>query len=125
MEFKGEKKVAYIITAVLFIVGVVCYVAFPAKGPEEPVRIMFKSTAGKVRFTHKHHTSEEWYGFECTDCHHEYEGGEGEVPTACRECHYEDSEEIPTTSDAFHQQCIGCHEDMGTAPVDCSQCHVL
>lgn len=127
MEFKREKKVAYGIAVVLFIVGVVCYVAFPAKGPEEPVRIMFQSTAGKVLFTHKKHSSTDWYGFECTDCHHTYEEEEGELPVKCGECHYEDedSEDIPNLEDAFHDQCIGCHEDMGTAPVDCSGCHVL
>lgn len=125
MEFKGEKKVAAIIALVLFIVGVVCYVAFPARGPDVPVRIMFKSTAGKVLFNHKQHTSEDWYGFACTDCHHMYGGEEGELPMPCTDCHFEDSEEEPTTEEAFHQQCIGCHKDMGSGPVECSECHVL
>ena len=126
MNLKKEKTIVYYVAAVLLIVGVVCYAAFPQKKPEEPVRIMFKSTAGDVLFNHEYHSSENWYGYECVDCHHEFEGGEGEMPVACGECHLEDSEEgIPSKEDAFHQQCIGCHEDAGFGPVDCSECHVL
>ncbi|MFC1534823.1 cytochrome c3 family protein [Thermodesulfobacteriota bacterium] len=126
MELKTEKIIAYYVAAALFLVGVVCYAAFPEKKPEEPIRIMLKSTAGKVLFTHKVHTSEDDYGFDCTDCHHLYEKEEGVKPEACGECHLEESEEEePKRSDAFHQQCIGCHEDDGTGPADCSACHVL
>ena len=125
MELKKEKFIAYGLTVVLFVIGVVCYAAFPDQKPEDPVRIMFQSTAGKVLFTHQMHTSEDGYGYECVDCHHLFEGGEGEKPEACGECHLVDSEEEPKRVDAFHQQCIGCHEDNGGGPVECSQCHVL
>ena len=127
MELKTEKIIVYGAAIVLFVVGVVCYAAFPEKKPEEPIRIMLKSTGGKVLFTHKEHNSVDGYGFDCTDCHHLYEEGEGVKPEACGECHEADSEEedVPKRSDAFHTQCIGCHEDDGTAPNECSQCHVL
>ena len=125
MEFKREKIIAFWLAAGFLVVGVICYAAFPDKKPEEPVRIMFQSTAGKVLFTHKIHTSGDWYGFDCVECHHELEDDPDAVPQACGECHFEDSKEEPTLTDAFHEQCTGCHEDVGTAPVDCATCHIL
>ena len=124
MKRQTEKVLAYVIAAVLFAIGVVCYAAFPEKKPEEPIRIMFKSTAGKVLFDHKQHTWEDGYGIDCLDCHHAWEEDSGEKPLSCTECHPVDSEDEIKRSDALHQQCIGCHEDDGTAPTDCTQCHV-
>ena len=125
MEIKSEKIIAYCIAVALFVIGVVCYAAFPQRSPEEPIRIMFKSTAGKVLFDHKEHTWEDGYGLDCTDCHHAWEEDEGEKPESCTECHEIDGEDTIKRSEALHQQCIGCHEDDGTAPIECSQCHVL
>jgi hypothetical protein len=124
MEPRTERVIAYSLTIILLVVGVVCYAAFPAKAPENPVRIMFKSTAGNVLFDHKVHTSEEGYGYGCKDCHHTLED-KGERPESCGECHEVNSEEPPKRSDAFHKQCQGCHQDSGQGPVKCSQCHVL
>jgi hypothetical protein len=177
MELKKEKIIAYCLAIVLLIVGVVCYAAFPDKSPEEPIRIMFQSTAGKILFDHKGHTSEDGYGLECIDCHHEWteeaeqkpgscgichlvepieteEGKEffdhdmhadeddgygiacidchhewdedsGDDPVSCSECHEDESTDDNSIKimDAFHMQCIGCHDDDGTAPTDCSGCH--
>jgi hypothetical protein len=126
MEVKKERFIAYVIMIVLFVVGVVCYAAFPEKAPEEPIRIMFKGTAGNVLFDHKLHASEDGYALECTDCHHDLED-EGERPSSCSECHEADSEDEDAVKrlDAFHTQCIGCHEDDGTAPAECSGCHAF
>ncbi len=125
MKQRTEKSLAYCIAAILFVVGIVSYAAFPERKPEEPIRIMLQSTAGKVLFSHKGHTSEDGYGLDCTDCHHAWEEDSGEKPLSCTECHEIDSEDPIKRSEALHQQCIGCHEDDGTAPVECSQCHVL
>ena len=124
MKVKNERIVAYITAIVLFIVGVVCYAAFPNKAPEEPVRIMLKSIAGNILFSHKGHTSEDGYGIACDDCHHLFED-DGAKPSACGECHEVDSDEedLPKRSDAFHMQCIGCHDDEGSAPTKCAGCH--
>ena len=86
MEIKTERTIAYCLAAILLLVGVVCYAAFPRKAPEQPLRIMFKSTGGNVLFDHKEHMSEEGYGIECADCHHTMEDP-GEKPEACGECH--------------------------------------
>ena len=124
MGFKKEQLVAFWIAGIFFVVGMVCYAAFPVRAPEQPLRIMFKSTGGKVLFDHKTHVSEEGYGYECTDCHHAME--EGETPSSCGECHMADGEDdAPKRSDALHTQCIGCHEESGGGPAKCDECHML
>jgi hypothetical protein len=125
MKRQTEKTLAYVIVATLFAIGVVCYAAFPERKPDEPVRIMLKSTAGKVLFDHKLHTGEDGYGIDCIDCHHAWDEDPEVKPVSCTECHEVDSEDPIKRSEALHQLCIGCHEDDGTAPTDCSQCHIL
>jgi len=120
-----ERVVAYWIAGIFFVIGAVCYAAFPERTPDQPIRIMFKSTGGKVLFDHKLHVSEEGYGFACSDCHHEIEE-EGDEPSACGECHMSESEEDGLKrSDALHQQCIDCHEESGGGPTKCNECHML
>jgi predicted CXXCH cytochrome family protein len=125
MKAKTEQTLAFCLGIVCFIVGVVCYAAFPVNTPEEPVRIMFKSAAGNVFFDHKGHASDDGYGIDCNDCHHAFDAEESEQPTSCGDCHEPDSsEESPKISDAFHMQCVGCHEDEGMGPTECAECHV-
>jgi len=139
MELRKERIIAYWIAIVLFVVGVVCYAAFPQKTPEEPLRIMLENTGGNVLFDHKEHASEDGYGIECDSCHHNLRKvvndqygsttwayrQEGDKPQTCGECHLVEAEDSLKRSDAFHKQCKGCHEEDGTAPVKCSGCHVL
>lgn len=123
MTTKTEKTIGYVLAGLLFIVGLLCYTAFAQKPPEHPLRIMFNTTGGRVLFDHQVHFSEAGYAFECDMCHHMLEG-EGEDPSSCGECHLEIGEDLPKRSDAFHTQCIGCHEDIESGPVDCSSCHM-
>jgi len=119
MEIKTQRSVAYGILVVCLLVGVVCYAAFPVTWTEEPVRIMFKSSAGDVLFAHKEHLSDDGYGLECDSCHHE----DADDPGLCSNCH--DEEADVSRSDAFHGQCKGCHEEEQAGPVQCSECHVM
>lgn len=123
MTSKKELQVAYGMVVVLLFAGILCYSVFQPKPPEEPVRIMFQSTAGKILFGHKYHQSDEGYGIQCLDCHHNIE--EDEIFN-CSECHEmeSDDEEMPSRADAFHNQCKGCHEEQG-GPVECATCHIL
>ena len=124
MDERKQRIFSYTIGVILLVVGIIAYAAFPKKAAEEPLRIMFQSKAGNVLFDHKEHASEDGYGLECTDCHHMME--EGETPLACGECHMpDDDEESPKRSDAFHDQCKGCHEDNDAGPVECSGCHLM
>jgi len=126
MVSKKELQTAYGLAIVLFIVGVVSYAAFPAKTPEQPVRLMFHSIAGNVLFDHKTHTSPFGYGLSCRDCHHTLEEGETEA-SACIQCHESESDDpdVPKRGDAFHKQCIDCHKQFGAGPQECASCHVL
>ena len=126
MALKKEHRFAYVLAVVLLLVGVISYAAFSSKPPERPVRIMFKSIAGKVLFDHKTHTDESGLGLACNDCHHMLEEGDTEAQP-CMECHEPQSEDedVPKRSDAFHQQCIGCHQEFEAGPTECASCHVL
>ncbi|RJP79852.1 MAG: hypothetical protein C4522_09010 [Desulfobacteraceae bacterium] len=189
MTSNNELKLAYCLTVILLLVGGICYAAFPVETPEDPVRKMFKTSAGNVLFTHKVHRAETGYGAACIDCHHHHEDDEdnfkacgdchtaeppktvpqncqechdsvgnieehhpktvegedfracadchqktedGSTPEACNECHEPDEIEgqqktmnFQKRSDAFHTQCIDCHKEYGSGPVECSSCHVM
>ena len=89
--------------------------------PEEPVRIVYKGSAGNVVFTHDVHASDGGYGQDCLSCHHNIE--EDDVYD-CRQCHGDDGDEdLPDMTDSLHTQCIQCHEDEGAGPVACAECH--
>ncbi len=126
MALKKEQQFAYGMAVVLFVVGVICYAAYPQKVPEQPVRIMFDSIAGKVLFSHKTHQADTGYGLSCGDCHHTLEAGSTDAQS-CLECHERESEDtaMPKRSDAFHKQCIGCHQEIDAGPRECNSCHVL
>ncbi len=149
MTSKKQRMVMYGITCLLLLVAIVSYAAFPVQEPEEPLRIMYQTNAGRVLFDHKTHTSAQGYGLACTDCHHPHPEGEEIEPVSCALCHppvppdtktpefcidcHDPSEitdpEIMKRSDAYHEQCIGCHEQYGAGPQagseNCGQCHVL
>lgn len=126
MTTKRELHIAYGMAIILFVAGVVSYAAFSHAEPREPIRTMFKSTAGKVLFDHKQHLAESGYALDCLDCHHNLEDDE-EGDYSCGACHEADGdgEDMPKRSDAFHDQCIVCHEDAGAGPQGCNECHVL
>ncbi len=139
---KQKKDVLpYYVAGVLLLLGIVCYGAFSAEPPKEPVRQMFTCVAGKVLFTHKTHTAESGYGIACADCHHHPEDAEeslacgechklpedGSAPESCEDCHEPDDFEIADMikqADALHGQCIGCHKENGAGPEECASCHV-
>lgn len=149
MTSKKHRMIMYGVAIQLFLIAVVCYAAFPIKAPEEPIRIMYHTNAGKVLFDHQTHSAATGYGLACMDCHHEH-GGEEIEPVACGLCHatsvpvkdfpewcfdcHTDASEIenPDTikrSKALHDQCMGCHEEYGEGPMkgsdNCSKCHVI
>lgn len=78
------------------------------------------------KFNHDAHSAD--FGIGCTDCHHEYTEGDPAGPSPCADCHQKgvDEESMPGRTQAFHRQCIGCHEDMGLTPGagDCTGCHM-
>ncbi len=87
MTPKREMQIAYILIIVLLFVGVISYAAFPAKTPDEPIRLMYKTVAGKVLFDHKTHTDIAGYAISCGDCHHTLAKDEYADAQSCSECH--------------------------------------
>ena len=146
MTSKKELQLAYGLAIVLLVVGVASY-AFTALSPrseEEPVRIMYRSVAGNVLFDHLTHVAPDTgYGMACADCHHhpadetgllacgvchEEPSEEASMPDSCLDCH--DADEIEDTemvkrADAFHNQCIQCHQEVGAGAMECADCHLL
>lgn len=121
----------------LLLIAIVCYAAFPAKTPQEPIRLMYHTNAGKVLFDHQTHASAEGFGLGCSDCHHSHPEGEDIEPVACGLCHpprpagkelpefcldcHDASEienpEIKKRADSLHLQCTQCHEGYGRGPL--------
>jgi hypothetical protein len=148
MTSKKQRIIMYTVAASLLLIAIVSYAAFPVQAPEEPIRLMYATNAGKVLFDHKTHASKMGFALACADCHHHPDDGdidavgcgkchpvesqEGVVPEYCLECHdvseVEDAQ-YPKRSDAFHLQCIGCHDQFdkgpGSGSENCSKCHVL
>jgi hypothetical protein len=126
MFTQKELKLAYALAACLLVIGAISYAAYSLKTPTPPLRMMFRTTAGSVLFDHQTHSSPKGYGLSCGDCHHTLSEGEYENAEACSACHDPDegTEDTPKLEDAFHRQCIGCHQQFGAGPVECAQCHV-
>jgi hypothetical protein len=111
-----------------------CHHAFQEAGKESPGSCNECHTSesehqpalgGKGMFNHDAHAQE--YGLYCNDCHHNYQQGDPQEPQHCTVCHRrgEGDAMMPGRKDAFHMQCMGCHEDFGAGPLstDCAGCH--
>ena len=121
MAHKQDLKVAILLMVIFLISGIICYASFTPPEPDNPIRIMFQNKGGKVLFTHSVH-SEEYTG-DCIDCHHNIEDDE---VYNCSECHEETGDDdLLSRADAMHEQCKGCHEEVGAGPVECTSCHAL
>ena len=139
-----DLKLVYSVAGILFIVGLLCYAAFPSTPPDEPIRIQYRSATGNVLFQHAKHAA--GYDVACFDCHH-HPSDDDAALIACSACHLENAPEdapppdicldchdadeiedsgIPAQTDAFHQQCTDCHSGIGAGPEekDCAECHI-
>jgi len=77
-----------------------------------------------VEFNHKLHAEK----LDCARCHHDFDafrnnrGGEGQT---CDSCHKKKADDgLLSLKDAFHFQCITCHQPLKKGPVTCGECHV-
>ena len=122
-----------LLTAIL--IAVACYGFLrPAETAAVPMRVLLDNSAGMVVFDHTKHVDE--YGVDCETCHHELldeadEDGiipEDAEPIPCSDCHSKvsDDPDVPGLMDAYHQSCMGCHEEIDAGPYtqdQCNQCH--
>jgi hypothetical protein len=97
-----------------------------------------------VAFTHESHMG----NYECLQCHHRYENGQNVMSEdeltdiepestitldinlnddasaiKCASCHNNKTVTKIKSREAFHKQCIGCHEKESKGPVLCGECH--
>lgn len=115
--------------------------------PEEDVLVLDsplyqEHTWPVVSFNHTMHFDD--LGYDCTECHHLYKGGENvwdedQGVKKCQECHNEptvkNERRLPIPKQklnlklAFHDNCKGCHRtynhenDTDSAPIRCQDCH--
>ena len=145
MTSPKQRKIVYGLDIYLFLMGLLCYGAFPAKQSEDPVRIAYRGGAtGKVIFAHNTHADPKQIGLDCADCHHHYldqqettlacsqchtPGDSEQLPETCNACHDPgdiEGTELPNKTDSLHGQCTTCHAEFDAGPLeaDCSICHV-
>ncbi len=113
------------ISAIVILLGMIALVgyALPPDSPDLPVRIHLPNGGGAVIFAHQIHCED--YGIDCETCHHD---GSDAYPS-CGSCHLRqgDTSGTITRTEAFHAQCMGCHEDAQSGPYrkdQCRSCHV-
>jgi hypothetical protein len=85
-----------------------------AEPPEKKVFQTLYLGGSQVVFNHKEHA--DGYGLSCTECHH---------VERCSKCHLQGETrrmEVSSGKQALHENCIGCHADIG-APAKCLECH--
>jgi len=141
----------FAVIILLLLIGTLSYICLAKENkagddsqPKEPIRVLIKTKNGNVLFDHNTHTSKSRYGLLCTDCHHH--PGDSDEQQSCKDCHVKldkdkafnencldchDPEEIEGAEinrqvDSAHLrgECIKCHTEYGTGPVDCKKCHM-
>ncbi len=86
-----------------------------------------KAKKPAVPFHHDFHKGKDGLGISCKTCHHAVDGAK--VEKACTDCHKNDSVDLPTAEDAFHDTCRTCHKKQMAkdptlkAPTSCKGCH--
>ena len=112
----------------MLFVSIICFiaVAYPTDTPETITLDMLINRYGSVEFSHGYHAE---IAGHCSSCHHHSE--EGSTP-ACGECHepitvyqYQGAQRETSIGlkGAYHRQCLGCHQEMESGPVGCTDCH--
>jgi hypothetical protein len=100
--------------------------AYPTNTPETIQLDSLSNVYGPVEFSHRYHA--EMAG-DCASCHHH--SAKYSTP-ACGECHesisvyhYDAAKRAPDLGlkGAYHVQCMGCHKEMGSGPLGCTDCH--
>jgi hypothetical protein len=114
--------ISMLFVSIIFFISV----AYPTDTPETLTLDILINRYGSVEFSHGYHA--EMTG-DCSSCHHH--SAEGSTP-ACGECHeaitvyhYSGVQREPSIGlkGAYHRQCMGCHQEMESGPVGCTDCH--
>jgi hypothetical protein len=93
----------------------------PSKFPHRKVVEALDKDVRKSRLASSFHQKT---GTLCAGCHHNSPPNE-RVP-ACRSCHGDVArprQDLPDLTEAYHRQCIGCHQAIGHKAQGCTDCH--
>jgi hypothetical protein len=93
----------------------------PSKFPHRKVVEALDKDVRKSRLASSFHQDT---GTLCAGCHHNSPPNE-RVP-ACRSCHGDVAhprQDLPDLTEAYHRQCIGCHQAIGHKAQGCTDCH--
>jgi len=93
---------------------------------ESPFVNTFEDMYGPVRFMHSRHAT--ILDGDCATCHHYRPANPTASETvACSCCHQRAFDPAHPAriglKAAYHMQCLGCHDEAGTGPVGCVECH--
>ncbi len=96
---------------------------WPEKGPQVYLIQELAKDYEPVQFPHADHQK---MAIACDTCHHHVTPSMKKTPR-CKTCHKQvfdpDKPGKPHIVGAYHQRCLGCHQDMGLGPVACKRCH--
>jgi DnaJ-class molecular chaperone len=91
------------------------------RGPEVSILNTLENRYEPVTFSHDMHTL---MADDCATCHHHSEPGQ---TLSCSQCHgapfNPDNLNMPGLKGAYHLQCMGCHREMDSGPLGCTECH--
>jgi hypothetical protein len=93
----------------------------PSTLPHQKIVAHLHEAVGRSPLARRFHGSNEVL---CSGCHHE--STPGTRPPPCSSCHDKEGESTvdkPGLKDAYHRQCLGCHQEMGLAQQGCTDCH--
>ncbi len=120
-----RKMLLFLMFCLFFSVCLFQYVMADKKPPEQISLTLEGAKLPPVNFFHITHV--EKAKLECVVCHHKDKNPQ--EPEACVKCHplKEPQNNAPIAKDAFHKQCITCHNESalkGTpVPTKCNECH--
>lgn len=117
----------------ILIMAVALALALPALSQEDMTVIASDAyptlTRPAAAFVHDAH-NEKAGAEDCVLCHHGGSDGVQDTSsstegTACADCHaVKPDKGLTGLTNAYHGQCIGCHQKEGKGPLACGQCHV-
>jgi hypothetical protein len=140
----SSKKKAIILSGLFTLCAVLTISTVCIGGDDATKKI--KKQRPNVAFTHDSHMG----NYECQQCHHRYENGKNVIEEnqdelmeiepegtmtldvnlpddasaiKCASCHNNKTVTKIKSREAFHGQCIGCHEKEAKGPVLCGECH--
>lgn len=101
-------------------------VTYTAAAPDMIIIGSLAKVYGPVEFSHSQHAE---IAGDCAKCHHH--SPKGNTPR-CGRCHeaitvyrYDPKRKGPDLGlkGAYHGQCMGCHREMESGPLGCTDCH--